>query len=42
MKKIYEAPILLLSVFEVEDVLTLSIPDFNMEGIEDYGGITGS
>ena len=39
MKKLYETPIIEKTEFQYEDLITLSIQDFNFEGIEDYGGI---
>lgn len=41
MKKIYETPKVLLAIFETEDLVTLSIPDFVPDGIEDFGDTGG-
>lgn len=39
MKKLYTAPIMEKTEFRHEDLITISIQDFNYDGIEDYGGI---
>lgn len=39
MKKVYETPRINRIIFECEDLITLSIPEFGTEGIEDNGAI---